>query len=109
MEVNEEKTNKIETKGYTRKAIFIKEQIGKMVRIEVAIGNQLFSKIGLLEDSSNEYVIIRTLETDELTFIEIKDMLFISLLQSGYYNVNNSNGINNINMMNNIQARYPYY
>lgn len=105
-----ETINKIDIKGYSRKAIFLKEQLGKMIKIEVIAGNNTISKIGLLEDSSNEYVIIRTLETDELIFVEIKDIVFATLLQSGYYtNQNNVNNMNNINMMNNIQARYPYY
>lgn len=75
---------------------FLREQIGKLMRIEFLIGtNNLVDRIGILEDVGASYILLRSLESDSLVYCDIYSIKFITISSSWGYN-----GINN---------RYHYY
>lgn len=75
---------------------FLREQIGKLMRIEFLIGtNNLVDRIGILEDVGASYILLRSLESDSLVYCDIYSIKFITISSSWGYN-----GMNN---------RYHYY
>ena len=48
---------------------FLREQIGKLMRVEFLIGtNNLVDRIGILEDVGVSYILLRSIESDTITY-----------------------------------------
>lgn len=74
---------------------FLREQIGKLMRVEFLIGtNNLMDRIGILEDVGASYILLRSLESDTITYCDIYSIKFITIsnrrmnnfMNGGYYN-----------------------
>ena len=75
---------------------FLREQIGKLMRVEFLIGtDNLTDRIGVLEDVGASYILLRSVESDNLVYCDIYSIKFITISTSGIYG-----GMNN---------RYSYY
>ena len=78
---------------------FLREQIGKLMRVEFLIGtNNLVDRIGILEDVGASYILLRSLESDTITYCDIYSIKFITI---------SKRRINNF--MNNGYGGYNYY
>lgn len=76
---------------------FLREQIGKLMRVEFLIGtNNLVDRIGILEDVGASYILLRSFENDSLVYCDIYSIKFITISTTGIYG----------SMTNN---RYSYY
>ena len=80
---------------------FLREQIGKLMRIEFLIGtNNMVDRIGFLEDVGASYILLRSFEGDSLIYADIYAIKFITISATysgmpSYQNYNNMNiGIN---------------
>ncbi len=59
---------------------FLREQIGKLVRVEFLIGtNNLVDRIGILEDVGASYILLRALESGVLTYADIYSIKFVTI------------------------------
>lgn len=66
---------------------FLREQIGKLMRIEFLIGtNNLVDRIGILEDVGVSYILLRSLESNTLVYCDIYSIKFITISDSPYNN-----------------------
>jgi len=84
---------------------FLREQIGKLMRVEFLIGtNNLTDRIGVLEDVGASYILLRSVESDNLIYCDIYSIKFVTIASSGWYaqmnNMMNSQMMNS-QMMNN--------
>ena len=83
---------------------FLREQIGKLMRVEFLIGtNNLTDRVGILEDVGASYILLRSIESNNLVYCDIYSIKFVTIAESNW-NMNNS-------MMNNpmtINNRYYY-
>lgn len=78
---------------------FLREQIGKLMKVEFLIGtNNLVDRIGILQDVGESYILLRSVENDSLVYCDIYSIKFITISvagmctpMSGY---NNFNGYN---------------
>ena len=78
-------TNPIYTPG------FLREQIGKLMRVEFLIGtNNLVDRIGILEDVGASYILLRSFENDSLIYCDIYSIKFITISTTGVYGAMNS-------------------
>ena len=83
---------------------FLKEQIGKLMKIEFLIGtNNLVNKIGFLEDVEKNYILLRSLEGDSLIYADICAIKFITISVSfagipNFQSFTNSMNMQNMNM-----------
>lgn len=75
---------------------FLRQQIGKLVRIEFLIGtNNLVDRIGILEDVGASYILLRSLESNTTVFADIYSIKFVTIsnsmpnAQNQYYNLYN--------------------
>lgn len=75
---------------------FLRQQIGKLVRIEFLIGtNNLVDRIGILEDVGASYILLRSLESNTTVFADIYSIKFVTIsnsmanVPSQYYNLYN--------------------
>lgn len=75
---------------------FLRQQIGKLVRIEFLIGtNNLVDRIGILEDVGASYILLRSLESNTTIFADIYSIKFVTISNSmsnvpnQYYNLYN--------------------
>ena len=58
---------------------FLREQIGKLMRVEFLIGtNNLVDRIGILEDVGVSYILLRSIESDTITYCDIYSIKFIT-------------------------------
>lgn len=65
---------------------FLKEQIGKLMRVEFLIGtNNLVDRIGVLETVGASYIILRSFENDSMVFCDIYSIKFITISTTGMY------------------------
>lgn len=65
---------------------FLREQIGKLMRVEFLIGtNNLTDRIGILEDVGASYILLRSVESDNLIYCDIYAIKFITISSSGWY------------------------
>ena len=85
---------------------FLREQIGKLMRVEFLIGtNNLTDRIGILEDVGASYILLRSVESDNLIYCDIYSIKFITISSSGWYGTMNNpmmgNPMMNPTMMNN--------
>ena len=75
---------------------FLKEQIGKLMRVEFLIGtNTLTDRIGILEDVGASYILLRSFENDSLVYCDIYSIKFITISTSGVYGTMNAGMMNN--------------
>lgn len=59
---------------------FLRENIGKLMRVEFLIGtNTLTDRIGILEDVGASYILLRSLQSNEITFADIYSIKFITI------------------------------
>lgn len=59
---------------------FLREQIGKLMRIEFLIGtNNMVDRIGFLEDVGASYILLRSFEGDSLIYADIYAIKFITI------------------------------
>jgi len=83
---------------------FLREQIGKLMRVEFLIGtDNLTDRIGILEDVGASYILLRSVESNNLIYCDIYAIKFITISSGGWYGgMNNTMGgqMSN-NMMNN--------
>ena len=78
---------------------FLREQIGKLMRVEFLVGtNNLTDRIGILEDVGASYILLRSIESNNLIFCDIYSIKFITI-----------SGSNQFGMMNNSMAYNRYY
>jgi len=74
---------------------FLREQIGKLMRVEFLIGtNNLTDRIGILEDVGASYILLRSVESDNLVFADIYSIKFITISGNSYMNMNYNQGYN---------------
>ena len=79
---------------------FLREQIGKLMRVEFLIGtNNLTDRIGILEDVGASYILLRSIESDNLIYCDIYSIKFVTIASSGWYG-GMANPMMNPNMMN---------
>ena len=72
---------------------FLREQIGKLVRVEFLIGtNNLTDRVGILEDVGASYILLRSIESGVLTYADIYSIKFVTIsqypflcIEQGYY------------------------
>lgn len=65
---------------------FLREQIGKLMRVEFLIGtNNLTDRIGILEDVGASYILLRSVESDNIIYCDIYSIKFITISTSGWY------------------------
>lgn len=81
---------------------FLREQIGKLMRVEFLIGtNNLTDRVGILEDVGASYILLRSIESNNLIYCDIYSIKFITIAESNTYGMMNNSMINN-----NIMNRY---
>lgn len=75
---------------------FLREQIGKLMRVEFLIGtNNLVDRIGILEDVGASYILLRSLESDTITYCDIYSIKFVTISNRRINNfMNNGYGYN---------------
>lgn len=57
---------------------FLREQIGKLMRVEFLIGtNNLVDRIGVLEDVGASYILLRSLESNTTVYADIYSIKFV--------------------------------
>ena len=82
---------------------FLREQIGKLMRVEFLIGtNNLVDRIGILEDVGASYILLRSFENDSLVYCDIYAIKFITISTTGMY-------ANYLQMKNFNNMGEPYY
>ena len=70
---------------------FLREQIGKLMRVEFLIGtNNLVDRIGVLEDVGASYILLRSFENDSLVYCDIYSIKFITISTTGVYGTMNN-------------------
>lgn len=75
---------------------FLREQIGKLMRIEFLIGtNNMVDRIGILEDVGASYILLRSFENDSLVYCDIYAIKFITISTTGFYGTMNNPMMNN--------------
>ena len=72
---------------------FLREQIGKLMRIEFLIGtNNMVDRIGVLQDVGASYILLRSVENDSLVYCDIYSIKFVTISTTGFYeNMPNNN------------------
>lgn len=59
---------------------FLREQIGKLVRVEFLIGtNNLTDRIGILQDVGASYILLRSIESNTVTYCDIYSIKFVTI------------------------------
>lgn len=80
---------------------FLREQIGKLMRVEFLIGtNNLTDRIGILEDVGASYILLRSIESNNLVYCDIYAIKFVTISSTGYAGNQNFQSMNNMNMQN---------
>ena len=78
---------------------FLREQIGKLMRVEFLIGtNNLTDRIGILEDVGASYILLRSVESNNLVYCDIYSIKFVTIADMNMGMTNT--GMTNSNMMN---------
>ena len=90
---------------------FLREQIGKLMRVEFLIGtNNLTDRIGILEDVGASYILLRSIESNNIVFCDIYAIKFVTISEPNTYgNMNIMNTMGSMNNFNNMSNRYSYY
>lgn len=64
---------------------FLREQIGKLVRIQFLIGtNSMEDRTGILEDVGASYVLLRSIESGNLLYGDIYSIKFVVIAERPY-------------------------
>lgn len=64
---------------------FLREQIGKLVRVEFLIGtNNLVDRVGFLEDVGVSYILLRSIESGTLVYCDIYSIKFVTISDYPY-------------------------
>lgn len=64
---------------------FLREQIGKLVRVEFLIGtNNLTDRTGILEDVGVSYILLRAIDSGNLLYCDIYSIKFVSIAEYPY-------------------------
>lgn len=72
---------------------FLKEQIGKLMRVEFLIGtNNMVDRIGILDQVGASYIVLRSLENDSIIYCDIYSIKFVTISTSGMFGNNNYYG-----------------
>ena len=88
---------------------FLREQIGKLMRVEFLIGtNNLTDRIGILEDVGASYILLRSVESDNLIYCDIYSIKFVTIASSGWWGGMNNPMMGNP-MMNPSMMGNRYY
>lgn len=75
---------------------FLREQIGKLLRVEFLIGtNNLTDRIGILEDVGASYILLRSIESNNLVYCDIYAIKFVTISSSNPYERMNMSMMNN--------------
>lgn len=70
---------------------FLREQIGKLVRVEFLIGtNNLTDRIGILEDVGASYILLKSIESGVLTYADIYSIKFVTISPYPRNTINNN-------------------
>ena len=90
---------------------FLREQIGKLMRVEFLIGtNNLTDRIGILEDVGASYILLRSVESNNLVYCDIYAIKFVTISESNPYNMMSMNNqMMNNSMMNSSMMSNRYY
>lgn len=90
---------------------FLREQIGKLMRVEFLIGtNNLTDRIGILEDVGASYILLRSIESNNLIYCDIYSIKFVTISEPNTYgNIGMMNNIGNANSFSGMNNRYNYY
>ena len=74
---------------------FLREHIGKLMRVEFLIGTtNLTDRIGILEDVGASYILLRSVESNNLVYCDIYSIKFVTIADRNM-------GMANTSMMNN--------
>ena len=78
---------------------FLREQIGRLMRVEFLIGtNNLTDRIGILEDVGASYILLRSIESNNLIYCDIYAIKFVTIADRNMGMINT--GMTNNGMMN---------
>ena len=78
---------------------FLREQIGRLMRVEFLIGtNNLTDRIGILEDVGASYILLRSVESNNLVYCDIYSIKFVTIADRNTGMINT--GMTNTGMMN---------
>ena len=81
---------------------FLREQIGKLMRVEFLIGtNNITDRIGILADVGASYILLRSFENDSLVYCDLYSIKFITISTT-------SNLISSMGQNQNYQMRNNY-
>ena len=70
---------------------FLREQIGKLMRVEFLVGtNNLTDRVGILEDVGASYILLRSVENDNIVYCDIYSIKFITISTRGTYGTMNN-------------------
>lgn len=84
VEINQNSPEILTNSIYT--PAFLREQIGKLMRVEFLIGtNNLTDRVGILEDVGASYILLRSIESDNLVYCDIYSIKFITISARGSY------------------------
>ena len=86
---------------------FLREQIGKLMRVEFLIGtNNLTDRIGILEDVGASYILLRSIESNNLIFCDIYSIKFITISTTNQFGIMNNQIMNSQMMSNRYYSGY---
>jgi len=89
---------------------FLREQIGKLMRVEFLIGtNNLTDRIGILEDVGASYILLRSVESNNLVYCDIYSIKFVTISSTAYSGTPNFQNMNNMGMHNMNYSMNRYY
>ena len=78
VQINENSPEILTNNIYT--PAFLRSNVGKLMRVEFLIGtNTLTDRIGILEDVGASYILLRSLQSNEVTFADIYSIKFITI------------------------------
>ena len=93
VQINENSPEILTNDMYT--PAFLREQIGKLVRVEFLIGtNNLTDRVGILEDVGVSYILLRAIESGNLLFCDIYSIKFVTIAENPFRRANLGYGLN---------------
>ena len=70
---------------------FLRQNIGKLMRVEFLVGtNNLTDRVGILEDVGASYILLRSVENDNIVYCDIYSIKFITISTRGTYGTMNN-------------------
>lgn len=64
---------------------FLRENIGKLVRVEFLIGtDNLVDRVGILEDVGASYILLRSIESNNLLYCDIYSIKFVAITETRF-------------------------